>query len=239
MLSSGCEDKRRHSASTGLSLAKSPAPLPADAPPDQVAETLLKAIVTAQLTRADGLGSPQRKHDYDAALAQIWALADRADIHEKVRSSHVPGIPLNVTEDAACTLIIESWISHLAYYVDGIAYPSKKVTPDQPQGDCTVHFDAVAPSDKAALASIESSLAKNPPKEDGKDAPHGTPAYLTAVRERSLPEGFNVPIEASIDIALKKTSDGWRAVSIGLSGARQRNRSVNVSSMPAKVGTTQ
>src|ERR1043166_1738573 len=48
MLSSGCEDKRRHSASTGLSLAKSPAPLPADAPPDQVAETLLKAIVTAQ-----------------------------------------------------------------------------------------------------------------------------------------------------------------------------------------------
>ena len=211
--------------------------MPADAPPGQVAEALLRAIATAQQTRADGLGSPERKAAYDAALGQIWAGSDRPEIHDIVKRAHNIGVPADVTEDAACTLIIESWISHLAHYLGGINYESKRVVPELPQSDCVVHFDAASPTEKAKLAAIETSLAQSPPKDpSGNDAAPGGPIYLADLRARTLPEGFNVPIDTSIDMTLKKTPDGWRVLNVGLSGASKRLRSVNGTTLPAKDG---
>jgi len=225
----GCDDKRRHSASAGLALSKTPCSLPADAPPGAVAESLARAIAAAQAARADGLGSPERKADYDKALGQIWSFADRSDIYENVRRVHGVGIPVDVSEDAACTLIIESWISEVAHYIAGVNYDTRRITPEQYQADCIVHFEAESPSDKAELASIESSL---PAPATDKD---GTTARLATIRDRAVEEGFNIPVETSIDITLKKKDDGWRAVNIGLSMALNRSRTVT--SMPAKKPT--
>lgn len=223
LITCGCDDKRRHSASAGLALSKTPSPLPADAPPAAVAETLVRAIAAAQQARADGLGSPERKASYDKALGQIWALADRPDIHDNVKRARSAGIPVDVTEDAACTLIIEAWISELAHYLDGVNYEARRLTPEQYQSDCVVHFEAASPQDRSALAAIESSLAPSADKDQ---------ARLTAIRDRALTDGFNIPIETSLDITLKKKSEGWRALNVGLSTALNRSRSPTT--QPAK-----
>ncbi len=224
LLTTACDDKRRHMPSDAVSLVQAPTTLPSDATPRQVVESILAALTDAQTARATGLGTPEKKKAYDAALARIFALAAKSDIHQQMlgKSSTVPK---NVTPDAAMTVIAESWISQIAHYTGGFKLDSLRIFPETPQTDATVTIEAVAPKDREALSRIE--FANTPKKPDGSPIQPGSTEYTTAIRQAAIIAGINVPVTAAIDIKLRKVDGAWRVIRITLSQGGRVNRTTS------------
>ncbi len=213
--------------SDAVNLVQAPTTRPSEATPRQAVESILAALTDAQTARATGLGTPEKKKAYDAALARIFALAAKSDIHQQMlgKSSTVPK---NVTPDAAMTVIAESWISQIAHYTGGFKLDSLRIFPETPQTDATVTIEAVAPIDREALTSIESALTATPPKKpDGSPMPPGSTEYTAAIRQTAISAGINVPVTAAIDIKLRKVDGAWRVSRITLSQGGRVSRSTS------------
>lgn len=210
----GCEDKRRHQPSDGVIASTQPALAP-DAAPADVVHAFIEAIQEAQRIRAGGLGGKESKEAYDQAMAKIAGLAARSHIHKGLLSMKSPGLPANLTEAAAITMISESWVSMAAYYTDGFMYETLLVYPAPPAQNAVVKatIEAVCPRDEARMAEIEQALFANPPTDaEGNPITRDSESYLHLLREKALSEvpPFNIPVRVRFSIQLFQATDGWR-----------------------------
>lgn len=219
----GCDDKRRHRTSEGMEFAAVQAGVPRDAEPAEVVRAFLAALREAQHVRERGLRTAEDKERYGRAMGRVSSLAARRATHKNMLQKGTGTVPVGITEDAALTIISESWVSTVAYYVDGILFETLKVLPENPDPAVTsgalAFVDAEPPQDQARLSEIKASdevaNAKDP---DGRPLVEGSEAYAKLVRRKTLAldRGFNTPIRARLEIRLRYEEGAWRVSGLGL-----------------------
>ncbi len=203
MTSPGCEDKRRHQATQYVTFSASQPALAADAPPLEVARAALACMVQAQRARRDGLGSEDRLKSYEEAIGRLLVLASRDEIHKSIINSKA--YPADIKEETATTLIVESWLSTVAHYVDGIDLQSVRPKSTQSPNSTTITVRAVNPRDAELLKAVRQRVSP-------AEGPDGD----KRLREAALKEGLNLPIETDIEIRLTRRKDGWRVSDLKL-----------------------
>src|SRR5262245_42472067 len=82
-----CKDQRRHQVGGAVDLATVNSPLPANAPPLDVARQMLQAIEEAQKSRSNGMGSATTRQAYSDALARIASITAKADVHKNLKQA--------------------------------------------------------------------------------------------------------------------------------------------------------
>jgi hypothetical protein len=239
LLAAGCEDRRRHQASEAVALSPADSPVPPEAPPIEVARATLTALADAQRARAAGLGGEEKKRAYERALSQACALAARKEIHEQVASSRALNIPRDITEDAAVNIIVESWISSIAHYCDGIVVDTLRIIPDAPQTDATAQVEAHNPRERERLATIEAETLESGPKGLAGDSAGANPAGRAgSIRDKAVAQGFNYPEGAGIEIRMRKLEGGWKVTRVTVSTYSQRPRPTTIPAVRLAPTTT-
>lgn len=219
MTAIGCEDKRRHAANEGISVEEVTPPVTADAPPGDVARALLAAMDRAQDARSRGLGQPERRQAYERAMAEIMSLTAKKEVAEQLRTSGAGHVAKDITDDAALTLTVESWVSLVAHYVKGLL-PQTLVLPGASQAIADVRIAAESPQDQAVLASLQpTSLTSSQPGATSQPASPAQPTLDAPARTEAIRHGVNPLARAEIQIRLKNIDGRWRATGITLGPA--------------------
>jgi len=227
----GCEDKRRHQPSAAPAFATTKPAVPETATPVEVVRAFLGAVRDAQYARARGLGTSDARREYDRAMGAIEGLAARDIIYRTMKETRSATLPVDLTPDAALTMISESWVSMAAYYVDGFDFDGMSASSagDQLDALATVVVRAARPEDRTRLEGLEKSAALSEARgDDGKPLAKNSEPYLKKVRAVTL-EGnppFNVPIGVPFTIDLRRAGGAWRVswMSIGLESGIVRAR---------------
>ena len=209
-LAASCTDKRRHSAAEGVNVAPTTRSVPADAPPENVALALVQALGDAQTARANGMGRPEARAAYDEALSRVWSLVDSPTIHQYVSQSGSSSLPKNVSEQAAVTAVVESWMSILAHYAQGVIAGSLTKRFVDPKGAAIIYLEAANPADAKVLDEIAAARTPGP----------STQAVANLAPRPNV----------GITVTLKQTDGRWLATRIAIgpaqsglvSGARQQ-----------------
>jgi hypothetical protein len=219
---SGCDDKRRHLTSEAIEFTAMTQPVPQDAEPAVVVRAFLAALRDAQHARGRDFQGPQDRATYDSAMGRIASLAAGRTIYERILGSGSRSVPAGLTPEAAVTTISESWVSIVAYYVDGFMLETLNVTPARGTTSPTTlraYLEAQRPEDRSRLTQIERSdeviQARDP---EGLPLVKGSPPYVELVRSRSLEmrPAFNVPIRVRLDISLQTEDGAWRVSDLHL-----------------------
>jgi len=215
----GCRDVRRLKGG-GAEATSTPAPLAKDASPRDVAQSLLDAAAQARAIRRQGLGSQEALDQYTAVLARVRSLAIRDRLHQLVKQHPTQLTPKDIDEDAAVKLVTESWLAILAHYIDGLPRarfePVASQTPDRAQ----VRLVLANPRELETVAKIENEPAMRAMAERAGDH---SPEYLEKLRDRTLPLGFNAPVEALVTIKLEqRAGGGWGIVHVDLGPSTRR-----------------
>lgn len=190
--------------------------MPADAPPDRVAKAMLEALCRFQRARVAGLGTPQNKQAYEAAMAQVWSLAAAEDIRQRLIHSGSVSISRTLSVEAALTLMAESWASLIAHYVDGIHPDELQLNPPNPRTAAVGYLEATAPADLARL----DELAKHDASAD-------------RLRSEAMREGLSPTQAAGITIRLLQVGEVWRVSQLDLGPARMGSNRPTTTSAPA------
>lgn len=183
-------------------------PVGADAPPEAVALAVLDAMREAQLSRADGLGSPEKKEQYERAMAKLRTLIAAQEVHAQVLESRSPLVPRDVTQEAAVTLAAESWVSLVAHYVEGYKLDTLQTSILVPESFAVSYVNAENPRDAANLRSAV--------EENGGTTTRPSDAAIHSVIARGTPPAA----EAGIEMRMKYVDGAWRVNAIALGLAR-------------------
>jgi hypothetical protein len=219
LYSGGCKDERRHSTASALNLPEAPPPLPANAAPAEVARAFLDSIRDAQHARERGFGRIEQKQKYESAMATLRSLAASRAIYEQVSGGRLATVPKDISEEAAVTLALESWVSLVAHYADGFLLDTITVAMPKPENSrpiATVRLEAERPEDPARLRQLEQAAPSAAPKTSTGEP--SAPASNDALRARgvTLRPPLNVPIRAAIDITLLNNAGSWRVTGMRL-----------------------
>jgi len=209
LYTTGCDDVRRRKATDPVKIEALSAPVTADAMPGEVVRALLEAAVAFQKIRLEGLGSEANRRSYDQTLGILRGLTAGDVIFERMRRQNSVAIPPDITLESAEASVIETWVSQLAYYIEGIQFDTLQSIP----GDqtATVYVTAENPEDRRRLNEIVSTLDLSTDRDaEGQPIRPGSAAYYALLREKTLPLGFNVPIETRIDVRLVRSDGVWR-----------------------------
>ena len=212
-----CKDERRHATASGLQLPETAPPIAPDARPADVARAFLESVRDAQHARERGFGSQEQKQAYEAAMAKLHSLAATKAIYDGVRASRSVSIPKDITEEGAVTLALESWVSLVAYSVDGFLFDTITVITGNAETNpsvAAVRLEAERPEDASKLRELEARLATSGTTQPAGD--RNSPAYYQALRAEGVAQRppLNVPIRASIIVALVHDADGWRVAGV-------------------------
>lgn len=221
---SGCEDKRRHKASSGVDLALTGSQIADDASPLEVARALIQALEEFQNARRRGLGSEENRAELDRALARVQGLiAGKEILRDLIRGRLQSAfLPPDATEDAVVTLLAESWASIVANYVGGFRMETLQQIAADSNGSDVVVFAVQAESPR------ERELLDADTKEYA-----GREGRADLIRRSALEQGFNLPIDVEVQIKLRKRKDGpWRAVHVNLQPIKPVS-----SALPLRFGT--
>jgi len=222
-LASACDDKRRHLASDSVEFASVEAPVPKDAPPGDVVRALLVALRDAQHARAKGFGAPEASERYDAAMGRVASLAARRAVLRGLQGMGSPNIPKDISEQAAVTLVSESWVSIVAHYADGIMLETLTGIPEDPDPTAviTARVEAERPEDRARLGQVEPAIA-SVPSDVGVPAAEAARLQTRDVRAKMLQgnPASNFPIRVRIVLKLRHEAGAWRAAWVGLDKVR-------------------
>jgi hypothetical protein len=212
----GCKDERRHATASALKLPEARPPLPADAAPADVARAFLESVRDAQHSRERGFGSAEQKQAYESAMATLRSLAASRAIYDEVRASRSMTVPKDISEDAAVTLALESWVSLVAYYVDGFLFDTISISTPKPDDTslATIRLQAERPEDASRLRKLETEASVNTTSQAAETTPGS--ASIAALRAQgiALRPPMNVPVRAGITIALVHNADGWRVAAL-------------------------
>lgn len=203
LLAVGCEDKRRHQPTQQVNFSATQPGLAAGAPPLDVARAALEAMIQMQQARRDGLGAADRLNAYEQAIGRLHALVARDQIHKSIVESKA--YPADIKETTAVTLMIESWTSMLAHYVDGIDPNLARVKSTQSGNVATVYVQGVNPRDAEKLNAIRARLPSGTGVENDK-----------RLRDAALQQGLNLPIETGIELRLTRGKGDWRVSEVKL-----------------------
>jgi hypothetical protein len=137
------------------------------------------------------------------------ALAAAKEIHEHVRGSGSMAIPKDIDLEGALTLTVDSWLSMLSHYAEGFKLDTISTVTIASAAYSTVRLRAAAPRDERVMKELETpGGATSAPAE-------------SVVREEALARGVCPPVDAGIEIGLKKVEGAWRVLKIGLGPATQ------------------
>lgn len=220
ILAIGCEDKRRHAANKGISVEEVTPPVAADASPEDVAKALLAAMDRAQDARSRGLGLPERRQAYDRAMAEIMSLTAKKEVANQLRTGGAGHVAKDITDDAAMTLTVESWVSLVAHYVKGLMPQTLRVLPSASESIADVRIAAESPEDQAVLAALESANPTSSQPGVTTQSTAAEPKALdAAARAEALRRGVNPLSRAEIQIRLKNIDGRWRTTGVTLGPA--------------------
>jgi hypothetical protein len=219
--SAACNDDRRHPTATPPKLPEAKPPIPADAGPMQVARAFLEAARDAQHAREKGFGRIEQKQAYDSAMATLRSLAAASNIHNALRNARSNGVPTDISEEAATTYALESWVSLVAYYVDGFLFDMLTVSPAsfETTKTATVRLEAERPEDAARLRQL---LAESgAPASTHPAGATAVPAPADSLRAKALAlrPPLNIPIRATLEILFVRNQDGWRVAGLRINPA--------------------
>lgn len=232
-LVSGCEDKRRHQTSEDVTFADVQAPVPDDAPPDDVAKALLNTLKELHAIRNAGLGDPDQKERYDKTMGKILSLAAQEQIHNNVKSKGSALTPKDVTQNAAVRLVAESWASIVAHYVDGFLLDTLSVFGGGGGDHATVNIKAENPKERKLLDEIEALPEIAGAKDDaGKPLVKTGVEYQKLLKSKALAKGFNIPIRAELSIHLRKVEGAWRVTRLKIGPASARTPAATIKVNP-------
>lgn len=219
MLFIGCEDKRRHKPSEQVSFGAVEPPATPQAAPAELAATFLDALKRFQGIRHTGFGDPGNQRRYDEAMGVMCALTDQAYLHEQVRARGGRTVPKDVTESAAVRLVVESWVSTVAHYIDGFLLETLRSRINSDGNLATVWLMVENPRERKMLEEIEALPEFADPKnEQGDPGGKSSGEYLERLRSKTIPLGFNVPIRRQLTMELKKGAGGWSVRRLDLDG---------------------
>lgn len=219
----GCDDKRRHQASEEVAFKIIEPAAGAEATPETIAREALAAMQELQRVRAEGLGKGDNRAKYEDAMGRLFGVADRDRIYDRVKPDPTTGggspfAPTDITQNAAVRRVAESWTSETAYYIDGLNLDSIAARKASASDDrMLVSVDAVNADERKALAEIRSQSGMG-----AADVPFAslTPEQQQKIRDAALKQGFNVPIEAQIQLLVAKTKSGWRVQKVDVGPGR-------------------
>jgi len=220
MTQAGCQDKRRHKASEQVEFGKVDLALEDEAKPEVVARAFLETVQDMQRVRIEGLGKDDNAKRYDDNMARLMALSASKTIYKKVKprkNAGSPFVPVDITEDAAVRHIVSLWVSKIAHYADGMDMGTLKKGNETKKAEQTYSVIATNAQEKEKLATITAAFEK---KRTDDTPAKGSKAYWAALRKQTLPQGFNVPIEARITVVLQKVGPSWRVSDLLLGPAR-------------------
>lgn len=215
MLLPACEDKRRHRASEEIEFAAAELKLPDNATPDAVVDSLMRTLHEFQTVRREGMGRPGNREKYDRSMAALSVLAARDAIHFQLLNHRSPLIPKDVTAETAVRVVVESWASATAHYIDGAKLESLQPRGEQPGPDAVVLVDAENPSERERL----NKLLAGAEFAAVRDQPESSPEFLEKVRPAALAQGLNVPITARLKFILRKAEGRWRVFKLDIGPA--------------------
>ena len=217
LLSAGCQDKRRHQSSEEVEFAGVGAPVADEASPETVVLALLDAMVEVQQVRRIGLGRSENKDRYDEFMGTTWSLVDQDRILDGVRKGGLPMVPKDITKNAAVRIVVESWISTVAHYFDGLLLETMATEISRKGDHATVRLEIENPDERQRLDEIEADpQMTGMTGKDGNTLSKTGPEYLDRLRLRTLAEGFNVPIRKRLAIRLSRVGGAWRAYRLEL-----------------------
>ncbi len=185
--------------------------LPPDAAPADVTRTLLTNLREAQLAREAGLGPPENKRRYEAALAVLRSLAAADRIPADAKAARLPTLPRDLAPDAALTLAVESWLSTTAYYMDGFLWETMS-QPAISADAATVDIEAERPQDASRLSRLLDQATAESPTHTVASSHQAAPPSLESLRAASLQASppFNIPSRAKISVDLVREAGTWR-----------------------------
>jgi hypothetical protein len=221
LMLSGCEDKRRHSAAEGVMIAATTRPIAADAPPEQVALELVRALSEAQIARSKGLGLPGAQAAYDAALSRVLALIDEPTIQQYVTQSGSMTLPKNVSQSAAITAVVESWMSVLAHYAGGIVEDSLAQRFVDPKGAAIVYLEAVNPTDRETLHELALASSKLVPGASATQ-PATRAEDSEELRKNAISKGIVPSLAVGITVTLAQSEGHWLVTRLTIGQAQAR-----------------
>jgi len=214
MTQAGCQDKRRHKASEQVEFGKVDLALEDEAKPDVVARAFLETAQDMQRVRIEGLGKEGNAQRYDDNMARLMALSASKTIYNKVKprkNAGSPFVPVDITEDAAVRHIVSLWVSKIAYYADGMDMDTLSKGNETKQAEQTYSVIATNAQEAERLAAITAAFEK---KRTDDTPAKGSKEYWAALRKQTLPQGFNVPIEARITVLLARVGATWRVTEV-------------------------
>lgn len=216
-----CDDKRRHQLSDAVSFPQTDAAVINGASCDDVVKAMLLSMIEAQKVRAVGFGKAEARQQYDKSMATIQSLMASDKIYESVKKGSQT-VSKSITKNAAMTLVAESWVSIIAHYIDGIAWPTMKITTYTGKR-ATAMVELVNPEEQAMQAEIESSPEVTQAKDaSGQPLVKESEEYWKLVRTMAIRKGFNVPARAVLTLTLQNIDDAWRVESLAIGSVPQR-----------------
>ena len=174
--------------------------------------SFLEAVRDAQHAREKGFGRGEQKQAYDSAMGTLQSLAAAAKIHTELVNSRSNGVPKDISEEAATTLAIESWVSLLAYYVDGFLFDTLTTSPANTESAsaATVRLETERPEDVVRLRQLLAETGAPPATQPAAGLPPTTSDDSLRAKAVGLRPPMNVPIRATIELLLVRNQEGWR-----------------------------
>jgi hypothetical protein len=216
-----CNDDRRHPTATPPKLPEAKPPIPADAGPTQVARAFLEAARDAQHAREKGFGRLEQKQAYDSAMANMRSLAAASNIYTALRSARSNGVPKDISEEAAATYALESWVSLVAYYVDGFLFDTLTTLPAnfEATNTATVRLEAERPEDAVRLRQLLAESGPSPSTQPAGATAVTTPADSLRSKALALRPPLNIPVQTTVEISFVRNQDGWRVAGLRINPA--------------------
>jgi len=210
----GCDDVRRRHESL-------PATMPADSlvvmsDPIEFGREFLAAIRHAQSVRSGGLRSREQRQTYREAMSRVASFAAARDIQRAWLAKRSPLVPVGISEQEVARRISESWVSQMAYYVDGLLLETLRVISPaaDPAAGLDLYVEGERPADRERLEAI---LASHPGGATiALPASPNAAAASESVRTRTLSAhpAFNTPIRAAFRIRIRQVDGRWRVTRV-------------------------
>ncbi len=185
--------------------------------PVEFGREFLAAIRRAQAIRGGGLHSREQRQQYLEAMSRVASFAGAKEIQRAWLAQRSPLVPVGISEQEVARRVSESWVSQMAYYVDGLLLETLRVVSPSvdPAAGLDLYVEGERPSDRERLEAILASHPGGDPASAPATSPNvGSASEWVRARTLSARPAFNTPIRAAFRIRIRQSDGQWRVTRV-------------------------